>query len=124
MTYPYDAKDWMVDWNNVLEATVTVPLENKTRHLRRVFVARYPDEKEAFWRCNRVLAALRYMEENKEPLERAGWLLASSKSGTVGGVLSFALCGFFGQVDDKEVLSPLPVQEFIYVLEEFQRRTA
>jgi|SRR5882724_4517765 len=124
MGYPYEVNDWMVDWANVLEASATVPLSDKPRHLRKVFVARYPDEHEAFWRCNRCLAALRYIEANKEPLEKAGWLLASSKGGTVGYDVSFALCGFFGQVSDEEVQNPIPVQEFIYVLEEFRQRRA
>ena len=113
----------MVDWRNVLEATETVSLEHQSEHLRKLFVARYPDVTEAQWRCNRCLAALRYMEANKESLEQAGWLLSSSKGGMVGWTVSFALCGFFGQVDDKEVLEPLSAQAFIDVLEEFQRRT-
>lgn len=112
----------MVDWQNVLAATETVSLPQVSEHLRRVFVARYPDVAEATWRCNRCLAALRYLEANKEPLEQAGWLLASSKGGTVGYEVAFALCGFFGQVDDDEVSNPLSAQEFIYVLEEFRRR--
>jgi hypothetical protein len=110
----------MIDWSNVLEASATVPLDEKTQHLRRVFVARYPDEQEAFWRCNRCLA-LRYMETNKERVQEAGWLLASSKGGTVGFDVSFALCGFFGQVSNEQVLNPLSVDEFVYALDEFQK---
>jgi hypothetical protein len=123
MKYAYEIGDWITDWSNLLEASTTVPIQDANEHLRKVFVARYPDVKEAQWRCNRVLAALRYMEANKEAFEKAGYLLASSKGGTVGSELSIMLCGFFGQVSDAEVSSPPAVETVIWTMQEFERIT-
>lgn len=111
----------MVDWSNVLEATSTVPVERVSPHLRKLFGARYQDMEEARWRYNRILAAFRYMKANVAPFEKAGFLLASSKGGNVWPDLSMALCGFFGQVDDNEVLNPPRAEVFIHTLEEFRR---
>jgi hypothetical protein len=118
LAYPYHLREWVVDWSNVLEATTKVPKEKANEHLRKVFSSRYTDAKEAQWKCTRILNALDYMKANVDSFEKAGLLIASSKSGTVGKHLSFALYRFFGYVDDIEVKTPPSPQVFIDAAEQ------
>jgi hypothetical protein len=121
MTYPYEAKDWLADWEAILESSPITSAPERSRYLKERFLKRYPDVKEAQWRCNRGLAAFEYMKANAPEFEKAGYLLSSSKSGEVGFELSRILCGFFGQVEDETLANTPSPDAFIWALNEFER---
>src|SRR5256885_2924485 len=121
MEVRYHLKDWMADWEEILRQSLTVPRENENEHIRAYFLSRYPLSSEAKWRCLRIFAALRYLEANASTFENGGWVIASSKSGTVSKYIHSPLYRFFGVADDAEILNPPPPKVFIEAAQEHER---
>ncbi len=122
MEIRYQWKDWMHDWQSVLESSLTVPKEQENEWFRTFFLSRYQPPAEARWRCERILAALRYLEANADSFEKGGgYAIASSKGGIVTKYLTSALYRFFGVADDAEISTPPPPKEFIEGAQEHER---
>lgn len=121
MEVRYSLKDWIVDWEEILRQSTTVPRENENEHIRAYFLSRYPDPSEAQWRCLRIFSALRYLELNALTFEKGGWVITSSKSGSVTKYITTALYRFFGVADDATVLRPPEPQAFMDGAAEHER---
>lgn len=121
MKIRYHWQDWQRDWEAVLEQSLRVPKESENNELRDYFLGHYPNPEEARWRCERILRALRYLEANSPSFEQGGWVIASSKGGTVTRYMTTALYRFFGVVDDVQVLVWPDPQLFIDAAEEHER---
>src|SRR5262249_8481514 len=113
MEIRYHLKDWMADWQAMLEQSLTVPKERENDAIRGYFLSRYRIPSEAKWRATRICAALRSLEANASSFEQAGYALASSKGGTVTKYLTSALYRFFGVASDKDIENPPPPKVFI-----------
>jgi hypothetical protein len=121
MAVKYHVNDWMEDWEEMLRQILMVPKEQENEQIRAYFLSRYQPPSEARWRCLRIFAALRYLEANVSLFEKSGWVLASSKSGTVTKYLASALYRFFGFADDTDVMSPPDPQVFMDGAAEHER---
>ena len=113
MDIRYHLRDWMADWEAMLEQSLVVPKERENDAIRDYFLSRYRNPSEARWRALRIFAALRYLEANTSSFEKAGYALASSKGGTVSKYLTSALYRFFGVASDKDMETPPAPQIFI-----------
>jgi hypothetical protein len=121
MEFAYSLEEWMQDWAATLKASLTTPTESADEHLEKLFRSRYTNPVEALWKRARVAAAFRYIADNMESLENAGWILRSSKSADIFPHLSVALYRAF-TIPSAAVLScPPPVAVIIAAAEE-QRR--
>jgi hypothetical protein len=121
MEIRYHLRDWLTDWQAMLEQSLTVPKERENDAIRDYFLSRYRTPSEAKWRAFRIFAALRYLETNASSFEQAGYALASSKGGTVSKYLTSALYRFFGVASDEAVSTPPPPDVFIEGAAEHER---
>jgi beta-phosphoglucomutase-like phosphatase (HAD superfamily) len=121
MAAKYHLRDWVEDWEEMLRQSLTVAKEQENEQIRAYFLSRYQTPSEARWRCLRIFAALRYLEANASLFEKSGWVVASSKSGTVTKYLTSALYRFFGVADDTDVMSPPDPQVFMDAAAEHER---
>lgn len=111
----------MRDWQAVLEASSTVPRARANQWLRAFFLSRYHNPKEARWKCERILAALRYLKRHADSFEKAGYAIASGKGGHVSKYIMSSLYRFFGYVDDAQVNAPPLPKTFIEAAHENER---
>ena len=121
MNIRYHLRDWMADWEAMLEQSSVVPKERENDAIRDYFLSRYRTPAEAKWRALRIFAAVRYLESNASSFEKAGYALTSSKGGTVTKYLTSALYRFFGVASDTEVATPPPPEDFIEGAAEHER---
>jgi hypothetical protein len=121
MNIRYHLRDWLIDWQAMLEQSLTVPRERENYAIRDHFLSRYRNPSEAKWRAERIFAALRYLEANASSFEQAGYALASSKGGTVSKYLTSALYRFFGVATDEAVAVPPPPEVFVEGAAEHER---
>jgi len=121
MNIRYHLRDWMADWEAMLEQTLVVPRERENDVIRDYFLSRYRSPAEAKWRALRIFAALRYLEANASSFEKAGYALASSKGGTITEYLTSALYRFFGVATDEDVATPPSPDVFIEAAAEHER---
>jgi hypothetical protein len=121
MNIRYHLRDWLADWQAMLEQSLVVPKERENDAIRDYFLSRYHSRSEAKWRALRIFAALRYLEANASSFEQAGYVLASSKRGTVSKYLTSALYRFFGVASDDDVAKPPAPGVFIEGAAEHER---
>ncbi len=121
MDIRYHLRDWVADWEVMLEQSLTVPREHAPNAIRDYFLSRYRIPPEAKWRAERIFAALNYLEANASSFEQAGYALASSKGGTVTKYLTSALYRFFGVASDEDVSAPPSPEVFIEGAAEHER---
>ena len=121
MEVRYELKDWVRDWESVLKSSLTVPDEKENEWFRTFFSSHYHTPAEARWRCERILAALRYLETHAESFEKTGYVIASSKGGIASKYLTSAFYRFFGVADDSEILNPPTPKAFIEGAQEHER---
>jgi hypothetical protein len=121
MDIRYHLRDWMTDWEAMLEQSLVVPRERENDAIRDYFLSRYHSPAEAKWRALRIFAALRYLEANASSFEQSGYALASSKGGTVTKYLTSALYRFFGAASDQDVATPPSADAFIEAAAEHER---
>jgi len=121
MEIRYHLRDWLTDWQAILEQSLMVPRERENDAIRDYFLSRYQTPSEAKWRALRIFAALRYLESNASSFEQAGYALASSKGGTVSKYLTSALYRFFGVGSDEAVSTPPLPEVFIEGAAEHER---
>jgi hypothetical protein len=121
MEVRYHLRDWIPDWIFVLEQSLKESSDHGSSALKSYFLSRYPDRTEARWRCDRVLAAFRYLQLNGSSFEKGGWAIATSKGGTVTDYLLSALYRFFAIADENGLANPPPPEVFIGAAEEHER---
>jgi beta-phosphoglucomutase-like phosphatase (HAD superfamily) len=121
MNIRYHLRDWMADWEAMLEQSTVVPRERENDAIRDYFLSRYGTLAEAKWRAHRIFAALRYLEANASSFENAGYVLASTSGGTVTKYVTSALYRFFGVASDQDVAWPPSPDVFIEGAAEHER---
>jgi hypothetical protein len=117
----YHLGDWIPDWNFVLgQTSAATSDEARSAAVKSHFLSRYHSREEARWRCDRVLAAVRYLQVNGPTFEKEGWVLTSSKGSNITEYMASALYRFFAIATAEGLQHPPQPQAFMAAAREHE----
>ncbi|HWX15569.1 MAG TPA: hypothetical protein VNY07_03185 [Chthoniobacterales bacterium] len=113
-------KDWLTDWDWIMQSSLTLKRETSTDAARKYFRSRYHDVAEADWKLDRQLRAYHYVEKHIASFEEASLAISSSKQATIGRQVNLALFRFFSHATDEQVVNEPPPEIMVAAAKEHE----